>query len=298
MQQPAPQPDSAPPAAPFQSRTVPIMDRLSKLPYWALVALMLSVLIAWFIMTDESYTEVFRVVIRGLWVTIWVTAVSYTAAILLGLLAALGRVSRRNWIRQIATFYTEIIRGLPTLVLMLWIAFVGFPLLVSVINSFGNWLQGLGITHAAIQYMVELKNRDVDSALRVIVALTISYSAFIAEIFRGGIESIDRGQMEAARALGMTHWQAMRHIILRQTIRRVLPPLGNDLVAMLKDSSLVSALGVADITNAGRLYAAQAFKVIPVYNVVAFLYLIMTLLLSMGVRWLEQRMARDLQKFN
>ena len=296
--QPMQQPDAPPPLSPFQSRVVPIMDRLSKLPYWALVALILSVFIAWFIFTDESYTEVFQVVIRGLWVTVWVTAVSYTAAVLLGLLAALGRVSRRNWIRQIATFYTEIIRGLPTLVLMLWIAFVGFPLLVSLVNGLGNWLQGIGLSHSTIQYMVELKNRDVDSALRVIVALTISYSAFIAEIFRGGIESIDRGQMEAARALGMTHWQAMRHIILRQTLRRVLPPLGNDLVAMLKDSSLVSALGVADITNAGRLYAAQAFKVIPVYNVVAFLYLIMTLLLSMGVRWLEKRMARDLQKFS
>src|SRR5207244_1863970 len=135
--------------------------------------------------------------------------------------------------------------------------------------------------------------RDVDNVTRVIIALAIAYSAFIAEIFRAGIESIEIGQMEAARALGMTYWQAMRHIILRQAIRRVLPPLGNDFIAMLKDSSLVSALGVSDITLLGKLYAASTYLTFQTYNVVAFLYLVMTLLLSLVVKGIESRMARE-----
>jgi polar amino acid transport system permease protein len=133
----------------------------------------------------------------------------------------------------------------------------------------------------------------VENELRGIVALTIAYSAFLAEIFRAGIESIEPGQMEAARALGMTYWQAMRHVILRQAVRRVLPPLGNDFIAMLKDSSLVSVLGVLDITRRGTLDQARTFQTLQTYNVVAFMYLAMTLLLSMVVKGLERSMARE-----
>jgi polar amino acid transport system permease protein len=141
--------------------------------------------------------------------------------------------------------------------------------------------------------LVTLQLRDVDNTFRVIVALTVAYSAFVAEIFRAGIESIDRGQTEAARALGMTQWQALRTVILPQAIRNVLPPLGNDFIAMLKDSSLVSALGVNDITQLGRLYAASTYLTFQTYNVVAFLYLTMTLILSILVKMLERRLARS-----
>jgi polar amino acid transport system permease protein len=99
--------------------------------------------------------------------------------------------------------------------------------------------------------------------------------------------------MEAALALGMSHWQAMIHVILRQAIRIVLPPLGNDFIAMLKDSSLVSVLGVLDITQRGKLEISISFRVFEAYNVVAFLYLVLTLLLSMGVKWLERAMSRE-----
>ena len=135
-----------------------------------------------------------------------------------------------------------------------------------------------------------LQVRDVNFTARAIFALTIGYSAFISEIFRAGIQSIGRGQMEAARSLGMSSGQAMRYVILPQAVRNVLPPLGNDFIAMLKDSSLVSVLGVQDITQLGKVYSASTFRFFETYNVVAYLYLVMTVGLALVVRVIEKRM--------
>ena len=132
--------------------------------------------------------------------------------------------------------------------------------------------------------------RDINFTARAIFALTIGYSAFISEIFRAGIQSIGRGQMEAARSLGMSSGQAMRYVILPQAMRNVLPPLGNDFIAMLKDSSLVSVLGVQDITQLGKVYSASTFRFFETYNVVAYLYLVMTVGLALVVRVIEKRM--------
>ncbi len=140
--------------------------------------------------------------------------------------------------------------------------------------------------------------RDLDFTARAIIALTIGYSAFIAEIFRAGIQSIGRGQMEAARSLGMTYPQAMRTVILPQAVRNVLPPLGNDLIAMLKDSSLVSVLGVQDITQLGKVYAASTFRFFETYNVVAFLYLVMTIGLALLLRWVERLLQTEVTPLN
>ena len=137
--------------------------------------------------------------------------------------------------------------------------------------------------------------RDVDFTARAILALVIGYSAFLSEIFRAGIESIERGQVEAAQSLGMSPWQVMRYVVLPQAIRRVLPPLGNDFIAMLKDSSLVSVLGVPDITQMGKVYAASTFLYFETYNIVALLYLAMTIVLSLLVRWLERRMPQNVR---
>jgi polar amino acid transport system permease protein len=139
--------------------------------------------------------------------------------------------------------------------------------------------------------LVTFRSRDVSETARVIVALSIGYGAFISENFRAGIQSIEPGQMEAARALGMSYWQAMRHVILPQAIRNILPPLGNNFIAMLKDSSLVSVLGVRDITLMGKLYATSTFRFFETYNVVAFLYLIMTIALSLLVQQIEKRLT-------
>jgi polar amino acid transport system permease protein len=176
------------------------------------------------------------------------------------------------------------------------VAFVFIPLVVGWINSFGAWLANIGLL-SPDNILALLGDRraglEISFEVRAIIALAISYGAFSAEIFRAGIESIDRGQMEAARSLGMSYLEAMRYIILPQAVRRVLPPLGNDFIAMLKESSLVSALGVQDITQLGRLYSASSFEYLKTYNMVAFLYLTMTILLSLGVKGMEMRLKTD-----
>ncbi len=123
---------------------------------------------------------------------------------------------------------------------------------------------------------------------RAIIALAVTYGAFLAEIFRAGIQSINKGQMEAARSLGMSYPQAMWYVILPQAVRNVLPALGNDFVAMVKDSSLVSVLAVRDITQLARLYAGRTFQYPEAYVTLAMLYLVMTLGLSLLLRLVER----------
>ena len=188
-------------------------------------------------------------------------------------------------IREIATFYIEIVRGIPMLVVLYYIAFVGAPALVSAVN----WLISPLITFGIVS---PLSVRDLDFVSRAVLALMIGYSAFIAEIFRAGIESVQRGQKEAAKALGLSRWQAMRKIILPQAVRNVLPPLANEFVAMIKDSALVSALGVQDITQLGKVYSSSTFRFFETYNIVAFLYLVMTISLSLLIKLLEKHLSK------
>src|SRR5690606_31312861 len=141
---------------------------------------------------------------------------------------------------------------IPILVLLFYVAFVGAPQLVAL----WNWLFAVPVEAG---WLPAASVRDFDMTWRAIFALTIGYSAFIAEIFRAGIEAVPKGQVEAAVALGLPRWRIYRHIILPQAVRIVLPPLGNDFVAMIKDSALVSALGVQDITQLGKVYSASTF---------------------------------------
>lgn len=273
------------------SRLLPVGERLRRLPWWALVAVLLGLLFAWHIHTDQTYNEIFRAILNGVGITLYVTAVAYSAAVQLGLLIAFARLSKNVIIYQIATFYVEIVRGVPAIVLLLYIAFVGFDIFVQALNGIGTWLLESNLLPTLGERLSSIRLRDIDNLTRATVALVIAYSPFISEIFRAGIESIPRGQMEAARSLGMSYWQAMRYVILPQAIRNVLPPLGNDLIAMLKDSSLVSVLGVRDITGEGRVGAARSFRTFETYNIMMFLYLSMTLALSAVVRWIERRTA-------
>jgi ABC-type amino acid transport system permease subunit len=135
-----------------------------------------------------------------------------------------------------------------------------------------------------------LKTRDFPLLWRAVIALTMAYSAFLAEIFRAGLQAVDKGQIEAAQALGLNGWQRFRHIVFPQAFRMILPPLGNDFVAMVKDSSLVSVLGVSDITQLGKVTAAGNFRYFETYNVVALLYLTMTITLSLVLRRIETRL--------
>lgn len=257
----------------------------SEFPYWLLAAGLLAILFLWLIAADGDYRIIFRALVRGIWTTLWVTVTAFALAAALGLIVALGRTSRFRLLREIATFYVEIVRGIPVLVLLFYIAFVGGPHLVAAWNFVFAW----PIEHGLFP---ELTVRDFSMTWRAIVALTVSYSAYLAEIFRAGIEAVPRGHVEAGYSLGLTRRQTFLLVVLPQAIRIVLPPLGNDFVAMIKDSALVSALGVQDITQLGKVYSASTFLFFETYNVVAFLYLVMTLSLSLLVRGLERRLKR------
>lgn len=263
------------------------VGRVAQWPWWLLIIVLFGVLIAWNAATSELYSAIFGRLLLGIGVTIFTTLVAYSLAIVIGLIAGLGRVSTNPIIFNIATLYVQVIRGVPILVQLLVIAFVLVPMAIDGINALGRLLAPLiGMEN----FLTATTPQNVPFLTRCIIALAIAYGGFEAETFRAGIQSISRGQMEAARSLGMSYLQAMRYIILPQAIRRVLPPLGNDFIAMLKDSSLVSVLGVRDITQEARLYASASFRFLETYTSLAFLYLAMTIVLSLMVKWVENRL--------
>lgn len=201
----------------------------------------------------------------GIFLTLRVTFQAYALALIIGLFFGLLRVQRNPVLYAVSTLYVEVIRGIPLLVILLYAGFVVSP-----------WLRD----HTPLELSDEYE---------AVLGLAFGYGAFIAEIFRAGIQSISRGQMEAARSLGMSYPQAMRYVVLPQAVRVVLPPLGNDFIAMLKDSALISVLALPDLLQLGRLYVSRTFRAFEGYNTVAILYLIMTLFLSMLVRIIERR---------
>ena len=271
-------------ASPSRRHLLPVAA-FSRLPYWLLAIMLLGVLAVWSVVREEDYRIIFRAVSRGIVTTLYVSVIAYVAAAAVGLLFGLMRASHRRVLREAASVYIEVVRGVPMLVILYYVAFVAAPAAVVLINRLAEPLIAAG-------WMEPLSVRRVDFVWRAIIALTIGYSAFLAEIFRAGIEAVPRGQLEAALSLGMTRRQAMLHVVLPQAARTVLPPLGNDFVAMIKDSALVSVLGVGDITQQAKVYSASSFRFFETYNTVAFLYLVMTIGLSILVRALERRLRR------
>ncbi|PKL08239.1 MAG: amino acid ABC transporter [Spirochaetae bacterium HGW-Spirochaetae-7] len=259
---------------------------ISGVPWWLVLIVGLGVIALATALADESYRVIFGAVARGFGVTMTVAVVSYAASLVLGLGLGLARSSGFRPLREVSTFYIELVRGLPMLVILYYIAFVGAPALAGILNGLLAPLISAGVFKA-------FSSRSFDFATRAVLALTLGYGAFIAEIFRAGIESVDRGQVEAAYALGLSHSQTMVRVVLPQAIRNVLPALANEFVAIIKDSALVSVLGVQDITQIGKVYAASTFKFFETYNVVAFFYLCLTISLSMLVRALERRLKRE-----
>ncbi len=254
-------------------------------PWWLLAAGAIALAAGLAIAASDLYSQVFSIVAQGIGITLFVTAVGFAMASAIGLGLALMALSGSMMLRQVARFYVEIVRGIPILVLLFWIAFAGVPVFVAAWNWLATPLREAGLTD-------ELIVRDVSLLWRAIIALTVGYSAFIAEIFRAGIQAVDKGQIEAAKALGFSPTQRFRLIVFPQAIRTILPPLGNDFVAMVKDSSLVSVLGVADITQMGKVYAAGSFRFFETYSIVAYIYLILTVGLSLALRALERRMRK------
>jgi len=268
----------------------PVQIEASKWPWWAIALVVTGAILIYSILTSPNYNDTFFYLLQGIYTTLRITFFSYTLATFIGLLAGLARVSKNIFIYNLATLYVETVRGVPLVVLMLYIAFALFPVMVDLVQGLGDWGLGLMPNSSIFLALSEFTIRAIPMEGRAIIALGIGYGAYEAEVFRAGIQSIGKGQMEAARSLGMTYFQAMRFIILPQAIRRVLPPLGNDFIACLKDSSLATVLAVNELTQLGRLRRASTFRVLETFNVVAFLYLSMTLLLSGAVRWLERKM--------
>ncbi len=274
-------------------RTGPSRSALVDLPYWALLILLAAIFLIYNFITNETYSSIISTLSEGIRLTILVTITAYFFALILGLTTALMQLSDNVFFRNLAQLYVQIIRGVPILVQIFYWGIVIFPVfLVPAVRSLGESLAASG-TLPADNYFVDFR---VSLLIRGIVALAFSYGAFSSEIFRAGIQSIEKGQREAAKALGLNWFQSFRFIIFPQAVRRVLPPMGNDFIAMLKESSLVSVLGVGEITQLGKKYAAASFLFPETYNTVAFLYLSMTLLLSMGVRYMERRLKTDAGK--
>jgi polar amino acid transport system permease protein len=263
---------------------------VSKWPWWAIALALAGVFLVYLVLGSRNYQNTFLYLTQGIITTLRITFFSFLLATLLGLPTGLARISKNTFLRNLSTLYVEVVRGIPLLVLIIYIAYALFPLFVSLINGFGNWGKVILPASEFFQSLSSFTIRNVTQEGRAIIALGLGYGAFEAEVFRAGIQSISKGQLEAAKSLGMNYFQAMRFIILPQAIRRVLPPLGNDFIACLKDSSLVSVVAVNELTQMGRLRTASTFRAMETYNMVAFLYLSMTLLLSLLVRWLEHRM--------
>lgn len=230
----------------------------------------------------------------GIFLTLKVTFQAYALALVIGLIVGIMRVQTnpmtlgskvmQTIFTSISTLYVEVVRGIPLLVILLYAGFVISPELRKGVLLFDLQWFGSSLPDFRIRPSVSLGDEQ-----EAIMGLAFGYGAFIAEIFRAGIQSISRGQMEAARSLGMSYPQAMRYVVLPQAIRVVLPPLGNDFIAMLKDSALISVLALPDLLQLGRLYVSRTFRAFEGYNTVAVLYLLMTLFLSMLVRIIERR---------
>ncbi|CUH94411.1 putative membrane protein [Propionispora sp. 2/2-37] len=207
----------------------------------------------------------FPLLLLGAGVTLQISLLSVGLGLIIGMFVGIARLSRIWAIKGLATVYVDFIRGTPLLV-QIFIIYFALPLLVG---------------------------QRIDPFIAAITACSINSGAYVAEIFRAGIQSIDRGQMEAGRSLGMTWAQTMRYIILPQAFKRIIPPLGNEFIAMLKDSSLVSVIGFEELTRRGQLIIARTYGSFEIWLTVAFIYLIMTLTISRLVDYLERRYKID-----
>jgi polar amino acid transport system permease protein len=247
-------------------------------PWWGLVIGAVLLVIVLIVAVPNPYGRIFRFVSDGISITIVTTLVSFVLMIFLGLLGGLGRNSKNRLVNGIASLYVEIIRGIPLLVqLIFW--YYAFP---SLVQDMGD------------QFHIDALSGFQAAALPMaILGLTICYGAYMSEIFRAGIQSIPKGQIEAARSLGMSNGQTMQHVVLPQAVRVILPPVGNEFVSLLKDSSLVSVVAVTDMTRRGQEFMGATFITLQTWAMVALLYLVMTLFSARIVAWIEKRVKYE-----
>lgn len=274
-----------------RARVIPSMNFYT-FPWWALILILFGIWIAFSIAASELYSNIFAQLTEGVAMTLRVAFISYGLAFIIGLSIGIIRsnpprprygLTARLFsiihlaLYNLATLFVLVVRGLPILIVLLIFAFVIVPAVKD---------------YAAATFGIEIEFRG-SSPESAIIALAFAYGAFLSETFRAGIQSIHKGQIEAARSLGMNYFQTMRYIVLPQAIRRVLPPLGNDFVAMIKDSSLVAILGVRDITQIARVSSGATFRYLETYVTVAVIYLTMTIIGALLVRFIETRVTMD-----
>lgn len=258
------------------------------IPWWFVVLSLVGIYVITLVLNDTLYANIFAQLREGIAMTLSVSFLAYFTALIIGLFIGLIRSSPprlgygplgivvgiiRLVVYNLATLYVQVLRGLPILVTLLIVAFV----IVPSINQFLRTTLGMDLG---------IRGTSPTSA---IIALAFTYGAFLSETIRAGIQSVGRGQIEAARSLGMNYIQVTRYIVLPQAIRRVLPPLGNDMIAMVKDSSLVAILGIQDITQLAKLSSSASFRYLETYLLAATIYLTMTVLGSLVVRQIERR---------
>lgn len=220
----------------------------------------LSIIAYLLITKPDPYLDIIKYLPDGIVVTFKVTFASIALALVLGLIAGLGRISKNKFFNLAASTYIEVVRGIPLLVQLFYIYF-------------------------ALGHLIR-----VPDLVAAIIAMGVCYGAYMGEVFRAGINSIDAGQSEASLSLGFNRSQTMRYVILPQAWRTILPPVGNEFIALLKDTSLVSILAVSDILRRGREFASESFLYFETYTMVALIYLLITLVLSKLLSNMENRL--------
>ena len=247
------------------------------------VAILLSSLLAlsgcasstawgWYVIdptTPTGWTNV-KFLIGGMWATIQISVIAAVISIVVGLLIALPGLSKRWPVRMINRVYVELIRAIPLLPMLFWV-FYGLPIV----------FRSMGL------------NIPIDPFWGAIITLAISDSAFTAEIYRAGIQSIAKGQTEAAQTIGLTYRQTMRYVILPQAIRRILPPLANQFIYIVKMSAFASVIGMQELTRRANELVVTEYRPLEIYTLLILEYLVLVLVISAGVRWLERRMGSD-----
>ena len=219
----------------------------------------------------QDYLQGILIALKGAPVTLSVSAVAVIAGLVLGLVVAICKQSKFKVLRGIATVYVDVLRGTPLLVQVLILAY-GVPQIVSALFDIQfNWGNFIWVGF---------------------IACGINSSAYMAEIIRSGLQAIDKGQTEAARSLGMSSFQTMRYIIIPQAFKIIVPAMGNEFITLIKETSILSVVGIRDITRMGTLWASQSFLSFQAYIGVAIVYLFMTLTLSRVVAYIERRMGQ------
>ena len=242
--------------------------------WWLLIVADILLIVLLVTLVPDPFMRILKFVSDGIGITLLVTVVSFLLIVVIGLIGGLGRLSKNRVINAIATLYVEVIRGIPLLVQLLFWYF-----------AFTALVRNLGVSINS----QALARFSADPIGMAIMGLTICYGAYMSEIYRAGIQSIGKGQMEAARSLGMSSFQAMRYVILPQAIRVVLPPMGNEFISLLKDSSLVSVVAVADLTRRGREFMSQTGASFETWAIVAMIYLVMTIFSARMVTLIEKK---------